>query len=178
VLTQAIKDQKILANRFATQILTLEDKVKHLENKVVDGLNEVRAQELCLDRTTQANDDYKKQNAQLTKKLESKSLGHVWNILSFLNHFLTDPARLAESNAELNALKVIVDNAVAFFYPGESSRACASQILDNMPIRSWEIILTNMSQSTSLTLRIMKSLYPRADLDAAGEGFTVTCSDE
>jgi hypothetical protein len=35
-----------------------------------------------------------------------------------------------------------------------------------------------MMQSTSLTLRILKSLYPRADLDAAGEGFTVTCSDE
>jgi hypothetical protein len=30
----------------------------------------------------------------------------------------------------------------------------------------------------SLTLRILKSLYPRADLDMAGEGFTATCSDE
>jgi hypothetical protein len=30
----------------------------------------------------------------------------------------------------------------------------------------------------SLTLGILKSLYPRADLDAVGEGFTVTCSDE
>jgi hypothetical protein len=30
----------------------------------------------------------------------------------------------------------------------------------------------------SLTLRILKSLYPRADLDVMGEGFTVTCSDE
>jgi hypothetical protein len=29
----------------------------------------------------------------------------------------------------------------------------------------------------SLTLRILKSVYPRADLDAAGEGFAVTCSD-
>jgi hypothetical protein len=43
----------------------------------MDELNEVRAQELCLERTTQANNDYKKQNAQLTKKLESKSLGRV-----------------------------------------------------------------------------------------------------
>jgi hypothetical protein len=68
---------KISANKFAAQISTLEDKVKHLEDKVVDGLNEVRAQELCLEHTTQANDDYKKQNAQLTKKLESKSLGCV-----------------------------------------------------------------------------------------------------
>jgi chromosome segregation ATPase len=76
VLTQAVRDLKISADRFATQIPTLEDKVKHLENKVADGLNEIRARELCLERTTQANDDYQKQNAQLTKKLESKSFGH------------------------------------------------------------------------------------------------------
>jgi hypothetical protein len=29
----------------------------------------------------------------------------------------------------------------------------------------------------SLTLGILKSLYPRADLDAAGQGFVVTCGD-
>jgi hypothetical protein len=63
---------KISADRFVGQIPTLEDKVKHLENKVVDGLNEVRARELCLECTTRVNDDYKKQNAQLTSKLESK----------------------------------------------------------------------------------------------------------
>jgi predicted phage-related endonuclease len=68
---------KISADRFAAQILTLEDKVKHLENKVVHGLNEFRARELCLERTTQANDDYKKQNAQLTNKMESKSFGRI-----------------------------------------------------------------------------------------------------
>jgi hypothetical protein len=63
VLTQAVKDLKISADRFATQIPTPEDKVKHLKNKVVDGLIEVRAQELWLERTTRANDDYKKKNA-------------------------------------------------------------------------------------------------------------------
>jgi hypothetical protein len=35
-----------------------------------------------------------------------------------------------------------------------------------------------MKQLTSLTLVILKSLYPRADLDAADEGFAATCSDE
>jgi hypothetical protein len=30
----------------------------------------------------------------------------------------------------------------------------------------------------SLTLGILKSLYPWADLDMAGEGFAATCSDE
>jgi hypothetical protein len=71
-LTQAVKDLKIYADKFAAQIPILDEKVKHLENKVVDGLNEVRARELCLERTTKANDDYQKQSAQLTKKLESK----------------------------------------------------------------------------------------------------------
>jgi hypothetical protein len=64
VLSRAIWDLKISTDRFATQIPSLEDKIKHLEDKVVEGLNEVRAQELCmewelcLERTTRANDDY------------------------------------------------------------------------------------------------------------------------
>jgi chromosome segregation ATPase len=73
VLSRAIRDLKISADRFATQIPTLEDKVKHLEDKVVDGLKEVRAWELCLEHTTRANNDYQKRVTQLTKKLESKS---------------------------------------------------------------------------------------------------------
>jgi chromosome segregation ATPase len=77
MLARAVKDLKISADKFAAQIPTLGDKVKYLENKVVDGLNEVKAWELFLERTTQANDDYKKQNNRLTKKLESKSLGHI-----------------------------------------------------------------------------------------------------
>jgi hypothetical protein len=77
VLTQTVKDLKISTDRFAAQIPIVEDKVKHLEDKVVDGLNEVRAQELSLERTTQANGDYKKQNTQLSKKLESKSFGRI-----------------------------------------------------------------------------------------------------
>jgi hypothetical protein len=77
LLARAVQDLKILADKFAAQIPTLEGKDKHLEDKVVDGLNEDRARELCLERTTQANDDYKKQIAQLTKNLESRSLGCV-----------------------------------------------------------------------------------------------------
>jgi hypothetical protein len=67
-LTRVVKDLKITADKFATQIPTLEDQVKHLKNKAVGGLNEVRAQELCLEHSTMANDDYKKQNAQLIQK--------------------------------------------------------------------------------------------------------------
>jgi hypothetical protein len=35
-----------------------------------------------------------------------------------------------------------------------------------------------MRQSMSLTLKILKSLYPLADLDVMSEALTVTCSDE
>jgi hypothetical protein len=35
-----------------------------------------------------------------------------------------------------------------------------------------------MKQLMSLTLGILKSLYPRADLDTMREGFAATCSDE
>jgi uncharacterized coiled-coil protein SlyX len=73
VLSQAVKDLTTFTDKFATQIPILEDKVKHLENKVVDGLNEVRAWELCLECTT-ANDEFQMQISQLTEKLESKFL--------------------------------------------------------------------------------------------------------
>jgi Ni,Fe-hydrogenase III component G len=52
VLTRVVKDLKIFTDRFVTHIPTFEDKVKHLENKVVDGLNKVRARELYLGCTT------------------------------------------------------------------------------------------------------------------------------
>jgi hypothetical protein len=38
VLTRVVKELKISADRFAAQIPTLEDKIKHIENKVVEGL--------------------------------------------------------------------------------------------------------------------------------------------
>jgi hypothetical protein len=41
VLTRVVKYLKISANKFATQIPTLDDKVKHLEGKEEDGLKEV-----------------------------------------------------------------------------------------------------------------------------------------
>jgi hypothetical protein len=58
-LTHVIKDSMISTDKFAAQIPTLEDKVKHLENKVVDGLNKVKSP-LCLEHTTRVNDNYKK----------------------------------------------------------------------------------------------------------------------
>jgi predicted RNase H-like nuclease (RuvC/YqgF family) len=77
MLARAVKDLKILVDKFTAQIPTLEDKVKYLKNKVVGGFNEIRAWELCLEHTTRANEDYEKQNARLTKKLESKSFDRI-----------------------------------------------------------------------------------------------------
>jgi hypothetical protein len=63
---------EIFASRFPAQIPILKEKFKSLDSKVMDGLNELRVSELCLERATKANVDYEHQNAQLTKKLESK----------------------------------------------------------------------------------------------------------
>jgi hypothetical protein len=35
-----------------------------------------------------------------------------------------------------------------------------------------------MQKASSLTLGILKSLYPKADLGVAGEGFAATCTEE
>jgi hypothetical protein len=73
---------------------------------------------------------------------------------------LSIPLRVTEIDAEFNALKVMVENTVAFFYLGDSSTVdWAPQVLDSLPTHSWEVILTNMKQSTSLTLGNLKSLY-------------------
>jgi hypothetical protein len=53
---RALGDLKITANKFATQVLALEE-------KVLDGLRQLRAKELSLERTTKANEDYKSPNA-------------------------------------------------------------------------------------------------------------------
>jgi hypothetical protein len=51
-------------------------------------------------------------------------------------------------------------------------------MLDSLSTQSQEIILANMRQSVSLTLGILMSLYPWADIDAVGKGFMTTCNDE
>jgi chromosome segregation ATPase len=119
------KAAQIEVDTFAAQIPTLEDKVKYLKNKVVDGLAEVRAWELYLERTTWANDNYEKQNTQLSKKLESKSLSRIRTLYHTWTIFWLTSLWLVELDAELNTLKAMVDNAVAFFYPGESSEVRA-----------------------------------------------------
>jgi hypothetical protein len=73
----------------------------------------------------------------------------------------------------------MVKKVVSFFYPKDpSSDTRTPQLLDGLLNRFREVILANMKQVESLTLGILKSLYPRADLDAVGDGFAVTCISE
>jgi septal ring factor EnvC (AmiA/AmiB activator) len=58
-LAWAIDDLKKTVDRFTAQVLVYEDKVKHLDNMVLDELTELHAKELNLERTTKANENYK-----------------------------------------------------------------------------------------------------------------------
>jgi hypothetical protein len=96
-------------------------------------------------------------------------------------YILLIPIRITESDAdaELNTLKVMVKKAVSFFYPKDpSSDAQTPQLINVLPNQCRDINLANMKQAVSLTLSILKSLYPRADLDVAGDGFVMTCTGE
>jgi hypothetical protein len=94
-------------------------------------------------------------------------------------YILLTPIRITESDVELNTLKVMVKKAVSFFYPKDpSSDAQTPQLINVLPNRCRDINLANMKQAVSLTLSILKSLYPRADLDVAGDGFVMTCTGE
>jgi hypothetical protein len=73
----------------------------------------------------------------------------------------------------------MVQNKVTFFHPCDSSIAArAPKLLDGMLTRSREVIITNMKQLVSLTLGILKSLYPQPDLYVVGGGFTARCTDK
>jgi hypothetical protein len=50
------------------------DLKKMVEEKFLDGLKELHDKELSLERSTKAKEDYRSQNASLTKRLESKLL--------------------------------------------------------------------------------------------------------
>jgi predicted nucleic acid-binding Zn-ribbon protein len=61
-LSRAVEELKKIADQLSARVPPLEDQVKHLDNKILDLLNELQARELCLERTTIANDDFKSQN--------------------------------------------------------------------------------------------------------------------
>jgi hypothetical protein len=70
----------------------------------------------------------------------------------------------------------MVENAVVYFYLDDlASAARVAMLLERLSTQYQEVILTHMRKASTLTLRILKSLYPRADLDVAAEGFAATC---
>jgi hypothetical protein len=169
-------DLKKTADGLATQVPILEEKLKHLDNKVLDGLTEICAKELSLERTTKANEDYKSQSARLTKNLESKIISPFPPRACIFFNILLTPLRLIEFDAELNTLKAMVENVVALFYTNNPSLAtCDPQLLDGLPTWSREVILANMKQPVHLTLEILKSLYPRDDFGCCLCGIRGDC---
>jgi hypothetical protein len=82
--------------------------------------------------------------------------------------FLLTPLRLTESDAELNALQAMVDNAVSLFYASESSSAnCTPQMLEE-PISgdySWKHAVVCKSNSGHLEVPI-----PQSRLGCSGWG--------
>jgi hypothetical protein len=67
---------------------------------------------------------------------------------------------------------------VSYFYPQDLDIASqAPELLDMLLTRSQKIILSNMRKASSLTLEILKSLYPKAYLGAISEGFTTMCTE-
>jgi hypothetical protein len=86
---------------------------------------------------------------------------------------------LADVEGKLRTLKALAQNMVDYFYPQDSDTTPrAPELLDMLSTRSREIILSNMRKASNLTLRILMSLYPKADLGAAGEGFAATCMED
>jgi hypothetical protein len=95
-----------------------------------------------------------------------------------LTFLLLTLLRLIESDAEPNALKAMVDNAIAFFYLDESSSEARPPDARQSAIKVSGDYSRQYETAASLPLGIFKSLYPWANLDTTGEGFMVTCTDE
>jgi hypothetical protein len=163
-----------MVEQLLAQVTPLEVQVQTLSGSLEDNAAELHAKALSLERTTAAKDDYQKKNTWLSKKLDGESPlpFQFWPIQLHKWHYALFAVAVAE-------LKTIVENVVQYFYLTHSdAMQRAPELLDSLPTRSREVIQTNMLKASSLTLGILKSLYPRADLDAAGEGFAATCSDE
>jgi hypothetical protein len=198
VWAKGAQELKESVDQLLAKVNPLEIQVQTLRGSLVDSVAELRARELSLERATAAKEDHGKQNTQLTKKLDGK--------LPSSSSILAPPTALsiyvlfrAESVAELKALKTIAENVVPYFYPQDSEitrRAPqlldslptrsqdseitrrAPQLLDSLPTRSRGLVQSSMPKASSLSLGIVKYLYPDAELELASEGFAATCSNE
>jgi hypothetical protein len=89
--------------------------VKILNDKIVDLNTELRAKQLSLEGTTTAKDDIQRQGTRLTKKIEGVCSSPY--CLSLLSMFYWPHTCFVEIEAELQALKAMDENAVAYFNP-------------------------------------------------------------
>jgi hypothetical protein len=137
ILAWPVEEPKKMADKLTTQVPSLEDQVKHLDNKLIDSLTELHDRELCPERTTAANDDLQCQVTRQRKKSESKLMFPL-SLGSYASpSMLLIPLPSAEIKAKRNALKAMVENVVAFFYPDDpDSAARAPQLLDGLLTQS------------------------------------------
>jgi thiamine pyrophosphokinase len=176
-LSRAVEEIKKTADQLVAHVPSLKTQVKNLNDKVANLNTELRARELSLERTTATKYDFQCQSTRLTKKLEGMYSSSRRLSLISLSYWRC--AYLVETKVELQTLKAMVENTVAYFYPDDpASVARAPVLLDGLPTRSREVILANMRKVSSLTLGILKSLYPQADLDTMGEGFAATYTED
>jgi hypothetical protein len=81
--------------------------------------------------------------------------------------------------SELKALKTITENVVQYFYLRDSEvvrRAPQAAGLTAHSVPGGDPL--ELSETSRLTLGILKYLYPKVDLGAANEGFAATCTEE
>jgi hypothetical protein len=151
-----------MVDQLLVQVMPLETQVGFFSSTITD---------------TSTKGDFQRQNTWLNMKLEGES-SLLFSISS--SDSLTDLyVLLAVVEAELKTLKIVSKNVIKYFYPQDSDVVWqAPELLDLLLTRSQEVIHSNMRNASSLTLGTLKSLYPKADLGATGEGFTPTCTEE
>ena len=82
----------------------------------------------------------------------------------------------AAAELELSSLRTAAEKVVSYFHSGQAHTASqVPKLLAAVPNKTRELMKKRMLKASSLTLGILKSLYPHANLDVAGEGFAKDC---
>jgi hypothetical protein len=84
---------------------------------------------------------------------------------------------LAAAQLEATSLATAASKVVGRFYPDQPHPSSQlPELLSAVPEKAKEQSKKEAIKASSLTLGILKSLYPRADLDVAKEGFAKGCT--
>jgi hypothetical protein len=82
----------------------------------------------------------------------------------------------AAAELELSSLRTAAEKVVSYFYSDQAHAASqVPELLSAAPDKARELMKKKMLRASSLTLGVLKSLYPRANFDIAGEGFAKDC---